>query len=94
MPAFTAFTGKDHWQVLLQARAIENTAYVLAPAQTGVHHGRRQSHGHALVIDPWGTVLADAGVQAGAALAPVNTNHLGHVRGQMASLRHRQPTLF
>ena len=63
--AFTAFTGKDHWQVLLQARAIENTAYVLAPAQTGVHHGRRQSHGHALVIDPWGTVLADAGVQAG-----------------------------
>jgi predicted amidohydrolase len=92
--AFTAFTGKDHWQVLLQARAIENTAYVLAPAQTGVHHGRRQSHGHALVIDPWGTVLADAGVQAGAAIAPVNTNHLGHVRGQMPSLRHRQPTLF
>ena len=54
--AFTAYTGKDHWQVLLQARAIENTSYVLAPAQTGLHYGRRQSHGHALVIDPWGTV--------------------------------------
>ena len=92
--AFTAFTGKDHWQVLLQARAIENTAYVLAPAQTGQHHGRRQSHGHALVIDPWGTVLADAGVQVGAAVAPVNTNHIGHVRAQMPSLRHRQPALF
>ena len=74
--AFTAFTGKDHWQVLLQARAIENTAYVLAPAQTGVHYGRRHSHGHAMVIDPWGTVLADAGVLPGAAIAPVNTNHI------------------
>ena len=49
--AFTAFTGKDHWQILLQARAIENTAYVVAPAQTGIHYGRRQSHGHAMVID-------------------------------------------
>jgi predicted amidohydrolase len=84
--AFTAFTGKDHWQVLLQARAIENTAYVLAPAQTGQHYGRRHSHGHALVIDPWGTVLADAGVLPGAAIAPVNTDHQGHVRDQMPSL--------
>jgi len=92
--AFTAFTGKDHWQVLLQARAIENTAYVLAPAQTGHHYDRRHSHGHAMVIDPWGTVLADAGVQAGAAIAPVNVSHVGHVRAQMPSLRHRQPDLF
>lgn len=92
--AFTAFTGKDHWQVLLQARAIENTAFVMAPAQTGQHNGRRQSHGHALVIDPWGTVLADAGVVVGSAIAPVNTGHLGHVRGQMPSLQHRQPALF
>ena len=92
--AFTAFTGKDHWDVLLQARAIENTAYVLAPAQTGVHYGRRQSHGHAMVIDPWGTVLADAGVQTGAAIAPVNTDHLSRVRNQMPSLRHRKPALF
>ena len=92
--AFTAFTGKDHWQVLLQARAIENTAYVLAPAQTGQHYGRRHTHGHAMVIDPWGTVLADAGVQPGAAIAPVNTAHQGHVRDQMPSLLHRQPALF
>ena len=92
--AFTAYTGKDHWQVLLQARAIENTSYVLAPAQTGLHYGRRQSHGHALVIDPWGTVLADAGVGPGVAIAPIDTDHLQRIRAQMPSLRHRRPALF
>jgi nitrilase len=92
--AFTAYTGKDHWQVLLQARAIENTAYVLAPAQTGLHYGRRQTHGHALVIDPWGTVLADAGTTPGLAMAPVDTSHLLRVRAQMPSLQHRRPSLF
>ncbi|MCX5943122.1 MAG: carbon-nitrogen hydrolase family protein [Cyanobacteria bacterium] len=80
--AFTAFTGKDHWQVLLQARAIENTAYVLAPAQTGLHYGRRQSYGHAMVIDPWGTVLADAGVAPGLAVAPVDPGHGSRVRAR------------
>jgi predicted amidohydrolase len=92
--AFTAFTGKDHWQVLLQARAIENTSYVVAPAQTGHHYDRRQSHGHALVIDPWGTVLADAGLEPGLAVAPVDRGHATRVRAQMPSLRHRQPALF
>lgn len=92
--AFTAFTGKDHWQVLLQARAIENTAFVLAPAQTGLHYGRRQTHGHAMVIDPWGTVLADAGVVPGAAIAPVDRGHLQRIRNQMPSLQHRQSALF
>ncbi len=92
--AFTAFTGKDHWQVLLQARAIENTAYVLAPAQTGLHYERRQSHGHAMVIDPWGTVLADAGVLPGASIAPVDTSHVCRIRKQMPSLKHRKPELF
>ena len=92
--AFTAYTGKDHWQVLLQARAIENTAYVVAPAQTGQHEGRRQTHGHALVIDPWGTVLADAGQAPGLAIAPVDTQHVARVRAQMPSLQHRQASLF
>ena len=92
--AFTAFTGKDHWQVLLQARAVENTAYVVAPAQTGLHYGRRQSHGHALVIDPWGTVLADAGVAVGLAVAPVDPGHADRVSAQMPSLKHRRPVLF
>jgi len=92
--AFTAFTGKDHWQVLLQARAIENTAYVVAPAQTGSHGGRRQTHGHALVIDPWGTVLADAGTGTGQAVAPVDVAHRQRVQAQMPSLQHRRPALF
>ena len=92
--AFTAYTGKDHWQVLLQARAIENTAYVLAPAQTGQHEGRRQTHGHALVIDPGGTVLADAGQAPGLAIAPVDTQHVARVRAQMPSLQHRHASLF
>ncbi|TGG87734.1 MAG: carbon-nitrogen hydrolase family protein [Aphanocapsa feldmannii 288cV] len=91
---FTAFTGKDHWQVLLQARAIENTAYVVAPAQTGLHYAQRQSHGHALVIDPWGTVLADAGVNTGLAIAEIDTEHLEAVRTQMPSLCHRKLDIF
>ncbi|MBM5806188.1 MAG: carbon-nitrogen hydrolase family protein [Cyanobacteria bacterium M_surface_10_m2_179] len=92
--AFTAFTGKDHWQVLLQARAIENTAYVVAPAQTGNHGNRRQTHGHALVIDPWGTVLADAGSGPGLSIAPVDVRHRERIRAQMPSLQHRRPALF
>ena len=92
--AFTAFTGKDHWQVLLQARAIENTAYVVAPAQTGLHYGRRQSHGHAMVIDPWGTVLADAGLIQGAAIAPADKSRVDKIREQMPCLKHRKPDLF
>jgi deaminated glutathione amidase len=87
--AFTAFTGKDHWQVLLQARAIENTCYVIAPAQVGKHNPRRQSHGHAMIIDPWGTILADANDQVGLAIAEINPNRLEQVRRQMPSLQHR-----
>ncbi|WP_071455772.1 carbon-nitrogen hydrolase family protein [Gloeomargarita lithophora] len=87
--AFTAYTGKDHWQVLLQARAIENTCYVLAPAQVGWHYPRRQTHGHALIIDPWGVVLADAGERPGVAMAEINPERLAQVRRQMPSLHHR-----
>ena len=87
--AFTAFTGKDHWQVLLQARAIENTCYVVAPAQTGNHYERRYTHGHACIVDPWGTILADAGEQPGMAIAEINPIRLKQVRQQMPSLQHR-----
>ncbi|MCM1983868.1 carbon-nitrogen hydrolase family protein [Lyngbya confervoides] len=87
--AFTAFTGKDHWQVLLQARAIENTAYIIAPAQTGYHNSRRQSHGHALIVDPWGVILADAGTEKGVAIAPIEPSRLQQVRCQMPCLKHR-----
>jgi predicted amidohydrolase len=87
--AFTAFTGKDHWQVLLQARAIENTSYVIAPAQVGNHTPRRQSHGHAMIIDPWGIVLADAGDRAGVAIAEIQPSRIDQIRRQMPCLQHR-----
>ncbi len=87
--AFTAFTGKDHWQVLLQARAVENTYYVIAPAQTGTHYARRQTHGHAVIIDPWGVILADAGEKPGVAIAEIKPTRLEQVRRQMPSLEHR-----
>ncbi|WP_448379564.1 carbon-nitrogen hydrolase family protein [Gloeomargarita sp.] len=87
--AFTAYTGKDHWRVLLQARAIENTCYVLAPAQVGWHYPRRQTHGHAMIVDPWGVVLADAGDQPGLAMAEINPERLAQVRRQMPCLQHR-----
>ncbi len=87
--AFTAYTGKDHWKVLLQARAIENTCYVVAPAQVGRHNAVRQSHGHAMVIDPWGMVLADAGTEPGVAIAEINPSRIEQVRKQMPSLKHR-----
>lgn len=87
--AFTAYTGKDHWQILLQARAIENTCYVIAPAQTGNHYERRYTHGHAMIIDPWGNILADAGTKPGVAIAEIKPQRLNKVRAQMPSLQHR-----
>jgi predicted amidohydrolase len=87
--AFTEYTGKDHWQILLQARAIENTCYVIAPAQTGRHYHLRHTHGHAMIIDPWGTVLADAGDKPGVAIAAIEPTRLEQVRRQMPSLQHR-----
>jgi len=87
--AFTAFTGKDHWQVLLQARAIENTSYVIAPAQVGMHTPRRQSHGHAMIVDPWGIVLDDAGDRIGVAIAEIQPSRIDQIRRQMPSLQHR-----
>ena len=87
--AFTAYTGRDHWQVLIQARAIENTCYVVAPAQTGLHYAQRQTHGHAMIVDPWGVVLADAGDAPGVAIAEINPVRLEQIRRQMPSLQHR-----
>jgi predicted amidohydrolase len=88
--AFTAETGKDHWSVLLRARAIENQAYVFAPAQFGHHGGARRSWGHAMVVDPWGTVLAECGDDAGFALARVDFDYQDRVRASLPCLTHRK----
>jgi len=88
--AFTLMTGKDHWEVLLRARAIENQAYVLAPAQGGRHTDQRVTYGHALVVDPWGLVVARASEGEGFALAELDPELLARVRRNLPALRHRR----
>ena len=88
--AFTYTTGQDHWRPLLRARAIENTSYVFAPAQTGIHGTNRKTWGHAMIVDPWGRVIADAGTEPGIAVADINPHTIKHVRNQIPSLNHRR----
>jgi predicted amidohydrolase len=88
--AFTMSTGKDHWHVLLRARAIECQAYVLAPAQWGHHHGSRTSYGHALIVDPWGCVIAECGEGDGVAIAELEMSAVTDARERLPSLRHRR----
>jgi predicted amidohydrolase len=88
--AFTLHTGKDHWHILLQARAIESQSYVLAAAQTGNHYGRRFSYGHALIADPWGCIVAQCGEGEGIAVATIDTTLIERIRTQLPSLKHRR----
>ncbi len=86
--AFTKFTGESHWEVLLRARAIENGCYIVAAAQTGEHPAGRKTYGHALIVDPWGKVLADAGTDEGVAIAEVDIAQVGKVRESIPSLKN------
>ncbi len=88
--AFTLTTGKDHWHVLLRARAIENQVYVVAPAQHGQHTQGRTTYGKSVVIDPWGDVLAQCPEGEGIALAHVDREYLHRVRKQLPCLAHRR----
>ncbi len=88
--AFTDRTGRDHWEVLLRARAIENLCYVMAPAQWGKHGGNRASYGHAMIVDPWGSVLAQVPEGEGFALAVLDFNRLHRLRTELPALRARQ----
>jgi predicted amidohydrolase len=86
--AFTERTGKAHWEVLLRARAIENLAYVLAPAQVGTHAPGRASHGQAMIVDPWGAVLAQAPEGEGLALAELDFERQDRIRRELPALLH------
>jgi predicted amidohydrolase len=86
--AFTERTGKAHWEVLLRARAIENLAYVLAPAQVGSHGPGRASHGQAMIVDPWGAVLAQAPEGEGLALAELDFQRQDRIRRELPALLH------
>jgi len=85
---FTVPTGKAHWEVLLRSRAIENGAFLFAPAQTGEHTAGRKSYGHSLIVDPWGEVLAEGGEGVGIITAKIDPARIEKVRGGLPSLRH------
>jgi deaminated glutathione amidase len=87
--AFTLHTGKDHWHVLLRARAIEAQCYVAAAAQWGKHPLGRTTYGHSLIADPWGTVVAECSDGIGYALARLDSQKLEEVRSSLPSLKHR-----
>jgi len=91
--AFTRPTGEAHWHVLLRARAIETGCWVFAPAQTGEHEGGRKTFGHSLAVDPWGTVVADGGAEAGMVVAQVSPAVVRAARMRMPSLQHDRPFL-
>lgn len=88
--AFTQETGRDHWEVLLRARAIENQAYVIAPAQCGRHSPDRQSYGRSLVISPWGLVLAQAGDHPTVLVADCPESNLVRTRRAVPALKHQK----
>ena len=88
--AFTERTGRDHWEVLLRARAIENLCYVMAPAQWGRHSSNRASYGHAMIVDPWGTVLAQVPDGEGFALAVLDFDRLHRLRAELPALQAKK----
>lgn len=88
--AFMMETGKDHWEVLLRARAIENQAYVVAPAQFGRHGRKRISYGRSMVVDPWGTVIACAPDRETTLCVEIDFDDLERVRRELPALSHRR----
>ncbi|MDA8110295.1 MAG: carbon-nitrogen hydrolase family protein [Betaproteobacteria bacterium] len=88
--AFTVQTGEAHWATLLRARAIENLAYVVAPAQGGLHPSGRRTYGHTLIVDPWGAVLAECAEGEGVVLADIDRERIGQLRRDLPALVNRR----
>jgi predicted amidohydrolase len=87
--AFTDTTGKAHWETLVRARAIENLAYVLAPAQGGYHLSGRETHGNSMIVDPWGVILDRLPRGSGVVIAGVNPAYQASLRNSLPALKHR-----
>jgi predicted amidohydrolase len=87
--AFTHVTGQAHWELLLRARAVENLAYVVAPAQGGQHENGRRTWGHSMVVDPWGQVMAQRDEGNGVVMSQLDRGRLAQVRRQLPALEHR-----
>jgi predicted amidohydrolase len=86
--AFTETTGKAHWHVLLRARAIENGAFMIAPAQGGLHANGRRTYGHSLIVSPWGEILAEGGTDPGILAAEIDPQLSAEARAKVPSLEH------
>jgi deaminated glutathione amidase len=92
--AFTLATTRDHWEVLVRARAIENQCFVVAPNQTGTHPGGNRSGGRSLIVDPWGLVLASAPDLETAIVADLDFENLRGIRRRLPALTHRRPEVY
>tara|TARA_B100000686_G_C16494958_1_gene814044 strand:+ start:68 stop:550 length:483 start_codon:yes stop_codon:yes gene_type:complete len=92
--AFTLFTGKDHWDLLLRARAVENQLYVAAANQWGSHSDGKSSYGRSLITDPWGVVLALAPDEDCVICADVDRSRMRDIRSSLPSLANRQPMAY
>jgi predicted amidohydrolase len=88
--AFTVPTGRAHWEILLRARAVENQAYVIAPAQGGLHQSGRRTYGHTMIVDPWGEVLAVRPEGEGVVAAEIDTDKIREVRASLPALVNRR----
>jgi deaminated glutathione amidase len=88
--AFTLLTGKDHWHALLRARAIESQSWVVAAGQWGKHPLGRTTYGHSMIVDPWGTIVAEASDRVGVVVAEVDHGLVERVRSSLPTLRHRK----
>jgi predicted amidohydrolase len=92
--AFTATTGRDHWEPLLRARAIENQCFVVAAGQVGVHANGTRSHGRSMIVDPWGIVLAQAPDEECVVVADLDLDRMARIRATLPALRHRRPDVY
>jgi len=90
--AFTATTGKVHWEPLVRARAIENLSYVIAAAQGGYHVSGRETHGHSMIVDPWGRIMDELQRGSGVVIADVNPSYQASLRTSLPALSHRTLT--
>ena len=88
--AFTATTGRAHWETLIRARAIENLAYVLAPAQAGLHENKRETNGDTMLVDPWGVVVDRLPSGAGVVVGDIDREYIKRVRASLPALSHRR----
>jgi deaminated glutathione amidase len=92
--AFTLYTGKDHWELLLRARAVENQCFVAAANEWGTHEGGKASYGRSMIVDPWGVILAQAADEDSVITAELERAHMERIRRDLPSLANRQPAAY